>query len=89
MKLEVYFDEHPGVRESVMEDMRERLGYDADDTTHDKEILSMSGEDFFREYMEWHGILGYMDTIFEAIYMAYGIDLESEPFDRDVERSVW
>ena len=88
MKCEIYIDERPGVPNSVMEDMRERFGYDEDDTSNDEEILHLSGKEFLEEYMSWHGIIGFSDMIIEAIYMAYGIDLENEPFDRDMEGEI-
>ena len=88
MDINYYIDKHPGVHDSVMKDMRQRLGYDEDDTTPDEEILHMSGKDFLEEYMSWNGIIGFSDMIIEAIYMAYGISLEDEPFDRDMERTI-
>ena len=88
MDIKCYIEEHPGVLESVMKDMRQRLGYDEDDTTPDEEILSMSGRDFLADYLTWNGLIGFTDMIIEAIRMAYGIDLENEPFDRDIEREI-
>lgn len=88
MRREIYIDECPGIPDSTMKDMRERFGYDEDDTSNDEEILHLSGKEFLEEYMSWHGIIGFSDMIIEAIYMAYGIDLENEPFDRDMEREI-
>lgn len=88
MDINFYLDEHPGVPECVMKDMRERLGYEENDTAHDEEILSMSGRDFLAEYLCWNGFIGYTDFIIEAIYMAYGVSLEDEPFDRDMKRTI-
>ena len=88
MDINYYIDQHPGVPESVMKDMRERLGYDEGDSTADEEILTMSGKEFLEEYLGWNGLIGFADTIIEAIYMAYGISLEDEPFDRDIKREV-
>lgn len=88
MDIKYYLDEHPGVPESVMKDMRQRLGFDADDTTPDETILNMTGREFLAVYLEWHGFIGYTDFILEALYMAYGVSLEDEPFDRDIKRKI-
>lgn len=88
MDIKHFIMEHPGVPESVMKDMRQRLGYDEDDTTPDEEILNMSGKDFLEEYLCWNGLLGFADMILEAIDMAYGVSLEYEPFDRDIKRTI-
>ena len=88
MDINYYIVEHPEVPESVMRDMRERFGYDENDTTPDEEILTLSGKDFLENYLSWNGLIGYSDTIIEAIYMAYGVSLEDEPFDRDITREV-
>lgn len=88
MEEKIYIDEHPGIPQSVLKEMRERLGYDEDDNTPDENILSMDGKDFLNEYLNWHGFLGYTDMIIEAIYMAYGICLEDYPFEREIKREV-
>jgi hypothetical protein len=88
MEEKVYIDEHPGIPMSVLKDMRERLGYDEDDSTPDEEILAMSGKEFLSEYLTWNGLIGYVDTIIEAIYMAYGISLEDYPFEREIKRDI-
>lgn len=88
MDIKYYLDEHPGVPESVMKDMRQRLGFDADDTTPDETILNMTGREFLQVYLEWNGFIGYTDFILEALYMAYGVSLEDEPFDRDIKREI-
>lgn len=88
MKCEVYIDENPGIPQSVMKDMRERFGYDEDDESNDEEILNLDGRDFLEEYLSWNGICGYSDMIIEAIYMAFGVSLEDEPFDGSIERHV-
>ena len=88
MEQKVYIDEHPGIPQSVLKDMRERLGYDEDDNEPDEQILSMDGRDFLNEYLNWNGFIGYTDMIIEAIYMAYGISLEDYPFEREIKREV-
>lgn len=88
MDIKYYIDEHPGVPESVMKNMRERLGYDEDDESVDEEILAMSPKEFLDEWLNWNGFIGYVDFIIEAICMAYGVSLEDEPFDRDIKREI-
>ena len=52
----------------VLGAVRERLGCDdPDDQTHDKEISSMSPEEVFNSYLEWHGIIGYSASIRNAM----------------------
>jgi len=88
MDIKHFIMEHPEVPECVMKEMRQRLGYDEDDTTPDEEILNMSGKDFLAEYLCWNGLIGFEDMILEAIDMAYGVSLEYEPFDRDIKRTI-
>ena len=88
MNENIWIDEHPGVPQSVMKDMRQRLGYEENETDPDEEILNMSGYEFLDEYLNWNGFIGYAPMIVEAIYMAYGINLEDYPFDRDIKRNV-
>ena len=88
MQENIWIDDSPGVPQSVMKDMRQRLGHEANETDPDEEILNMSGYEFLNEYLNWNGLIGYADMIVEAIYMAYGINLEDYPFDRDIKRNV-
>ena len=88
MQENIWIDDSPGVPQSVMKDMRQRLGYEENETDPDEEILNMSGYEFLDEYLNWNGFIGYADMIVEAIYMAYGINLEDYPFDRDIKRNI-
>lgn len=88
MQENIWLDDSPGVPQSVMKDMRQRLGYEENETDPDEEILNMSGYEFLDEYLNWNGLIGYADMIVEAIYMAYGINLEDYPFDRDIKRNI-
>ena len=88
MDINHYIDKHPGVPECVMRDMRQRFDCEENDTTLDEKILTLSGRDFLEEYLTWNGFIGFTDMIIEAIYMAYGLSLEDEPFDGDMERKV-
>jgi len=88
MQENIWIDDSPVVYTDAMHDLRQRLGYDKYDTNADEKILAMSGHEFLEEYMSWNGIIGYADMIIEAVYMAYGIDLNEYPFDRDIKRTA-
>ena len=76
------------VPEYMMEIMRQRRYLDEYDESEDEEILKMSGLDFLNEWLEWEGIIGYTGELLQVIEMAYGIDLESSPFDQNIEREI-
>lgn len=87
--MELKFSKHDTVvPERIMEIMRQRRFLEEDDTSNDEDILSMSGHDFFHEWLEWEGIIGYTDEILEIIEMAYGVDLESWPFNETIKREI-
>lgn len=73
---------------NIMEDLRQRRGLDECDTSEDKEILTMSGLEFFDEWLKWNGMIGWTSEILDVIYAAYGIDLTEYPFDEPIERTV-
>ena len=60
----------------MMRDLREARGLEPDDTSQDDEILGMNGDDFLNAWLTWNGIMGYTKDIIEAIYYAYGVDLD-------------
>lgn len=72
----------------IMEIMRQRRYLDEYDESEDEEILKMSGTEFLEEWLGWEGIYGYTDAILEIIEIAFGIDLESSPFDETIEREI-
>ena len=76
------------VPEHVMEEMRLRRGLDEDDTSEDKDILTMSGVDFLDEWLAWEGIYEYTYSILNMIQIAFGVDLESWPFDETIKREI-
>lgn len=76
------------VPEHIMEIMRQRRYLDEYDESEDEEILKMSGTEFLEEWLEWEGIYGYTDAILEIIEIAFGVDLESWPFDETIEREI-
>ena len=52
----------------------------------DKEILELEGEEFLDAWLTWNGICGFTRDIIDAIYYAYGIDLELGPVITRVKR---
>ena len=88
MNINCYMEEHPGILESVMKDMRCRFGCDEDDTSKDEKILTLPPREFLREWLNWNGLYEHTDMIIESIYMAYGICLEDYPFERDIKREI-
>lgn len=76
------------VPEHIMEIMRQRRYLDEYDESEDEEILAMSGVDFLHNWLEWEGIIGYTNELLQVIEMAFGIDLESWPFDETIKRKI-
>ena len=66
--MEKTFTKHDTVvSEDIMEIMRQRRFLEEDDTSEDEDILSMSGYDFLFDWLEWEGIIGYIDEILKII----------------------
>ena len=64
------------IPEWIMQDVRQRLGYEPDDTSHDDEIYdTMTPREIFEEWLSWNGILGCHDRILKAIHSIFGVDL--------------
>lgn len=68
------------IPEYIMQDLRCRWGLDEDEESGDKSILTMTPYSFLDDLLGWDGIIGYTSRILEFIKMAYGINLEDEPF---------
>ena len=60
----------------IMEDVRQSLGYEEDDSTVDKMIYELSKREVFALWLQWQGIIGYEDSILDAVENIYNIDLE-------------
>lgn len=58
--------------------VRQRLGYDEFDGTHDGEIDMMERSTVFNEVCNWEGLVEYGETVMEWIECVYGIDLWEE-----------
>lgn len=63
--------------ENIMRDVRQSLGCDELDTTHDEEIMKMAKQDVFNKYCEWNGLLGgYGYDLLNVIENIYDINLQ-------------
>lgn len=60
----------------IMEAVRQNLGLEPDDTTHDEEIEEMSRDEVLDRVCEWNGLIGYGDTVREWIEDIWRIDLD-------------
>lgn len=61
--------------ENIMSAVRQNLDVEEDDTSRDDEIACMSKKEVLSRVLEWEGICGYTDDIFQWILDIYGIDL--------------
>lgn len=61
--------------ERVMRNVRQTLDLDENDTSRDNEIMEMNQDIVFRRFLEWEGILGYDETILNAIESIYDVEL--------------
>ena len=64
----------------IMENVRQALGREADDTTADQVIMNMEPIDVLGYYWQWKGIIGYELEILESVCDIFGIDLEEKCF---------
>lgn len=62
--------------ESIMEDIRMRLGLEKYDTAKDDQINEMPKDVIFSMVCNWNGLLGYDSTIKTWIKDIYGVELE-------------
>ena len=62
--------------EYIMCYVRQRLGLQSDDTSEDDVINAMSESEVFSHVCNWHGIMGYSDTIMVWIKDIYRKDLK-------------
>ena len=62
--------------DSIMEDVRQNLGLEPDDTSRDDEINEMTRSEVLDRVCNWNGLIGYTDTIREWIEDVWGVDLD-------------
>lgn len=56
------------VPEVVLEDLEQRWDLDKDSNEFKNKLSQMSAKEVFNEYLEWNGIVGFTDTIWDAAY---------------------
>ena len=64
----------------IMENVRNNLGLDSDDTSSDKYIEDMDPLEVLERFWIWEGIIGYAELIKDSVCDIYGIDLETRDF---------
>lgn len=62
--------------ESILQDVRQRLDLDTDDTSRDAEIMAMSPNAVFDHVCSWNGLVHYVSIIRYWIKSIYGIELK-------------
>lgn len=62
--------------ESIMENVRQRLGLEAYDTSKDDIINEMTADVVFEHVCNWNALIGYANTIKTWVKDIYGIDLD-------------
>lgn len=53
--------------EYIMENVRQNLGLEEDDTSRDDYIMSLSPEDVFDKYCNWEGLIGYGYMLWDVV----------------------
>lgn len=61
--------------EHIMQQVRQNLDLEEDDTNEDQYINSMGKEEIFERVCTWNGLLGYADTIKNWIEDIYEIEI--------------
>lgn len=63
--------------ENIMRTVRQNLGFDELDVSHDDKIMSMPRKDVFNRYCEWNGLInGYGYNLLNVLEDIYGINLQ-------------
>ena len=61
--------------ERVMQNVRENMGLEPDNTSRDKDIESLGRHEVFDIFLVWEGIIGYTNKIKDAISDIYNVNL--------------
>ena len=61
--------------EIVMQNVRENMGLEMNDTSHDKFIETLGRHEVLDRFLTWEGIIGYTDKIEDAISDIYNVNL--------------
>ena len=62
--------------EYILKDLRQREGYDENDSSHDEWLNEMEPDDAFDEVCTWNGLIRYGGVIRGWIKAIYGIDFD-------------
>ncbi len=63
--------------ENIMRAVRQNLGLDEMDISHDDEIMSMPKRDVLNRYCEWNGLIdGYGYRLLNVVEGIYGVSLQ-------------
>lgn len=52
---------------NIMENVRQNLGLEEDDTSRDNEIMAMSPREVFDRFCTWEGLLGYGNILWNVM----------------------
>lgn len=69
--------------DNIMQDLRQRRGLKADDTSEDIEILKMNKSKVLNEIATWNGLINYGDVIIKWIEQIYNIELYQRDESKD------
>lgn len=61
--------------EIVMQNLRENMGLEPNDTSQDKYIESLGRHEVLDRFLTWEGIIGYTNKIEDAISDIYNVNL--------------
>ena len=61
--------------ERVMQNVRENMGLEPNDTSQDKFIEALGRHEVFDRFLTWEGIIGYTNKIEDAISDIYNVNL--------------
>ncbi|WP_206459421.1 hypothetical protein [Anaerovorax sp. IOR16] len=64
--------------EDIMENVRQNLGIEPDDESMDSEIMEMDKREVLERYFNWLGVIGFADTIVNAVDGIFGTTLEDD-----------
>lgn len=64
--------------ESIMRDLRNRIGLKPDDKSQDGELRKLTPSEAFSEVCQWSGLLGNYDYVIKRwVREIYGVDLDA------------
>ena len=64
------------IDKDIINDIREYLGVEPDDTSKDEDINKMSDDEIFHRWCDWNGYINSSEKFKRVIGCIYGIDIE-------------